>query len=154
MGWTPYIKIPPCSSVLGPKQRDKPSSNLNSYSAFIIFIVPCPISLFPAQGLPSFRIGILRFLLSHLLLDSYPNKLPQLKFILVPFHFILILLSQYSMLDYIRWKWKLKKPNSGRVLLWHSGIRIQHCHCSSLGCCCGAGFIPGPGTSTNKKNKK
>ena len=25
---------------------------------------------------------------------------------------------------------------------WHSGLRIWHCHC------CGAGLIPGPGTST------
>ena len=28
------------------------------------------------------------------------------------------------------------------------GLRIWHCHCSSLGHCCGVGSIPGPGTST------
>ena len=33
------------------------------------------------------------------------------------------------------------------VLLWHSRLRIQHCHCSSLGCCCVTGSIPGLGTS-------
>ena len=27
-------------------------------------------------------------------------------------------------------------------------LRIQHCHCSSLGYLCGIGLIPGPGTST------
>ena len=45
------------------------------------------------------------------------------------------------------------------VLLWYSGLMIQHCHCSSLGHCYGAGLIPGPGTSTchgiwQKKKKK
>lgn len=34
------------------------------------------------------------------------------------------------------------------VLLWPSRLRIQHCQCSSLGCCCGAGSTPGQGTST------
>ena len=34
------------------------------------------------------------------------------------------------------------------VLLWNTGLRIQCCHCSSLGHCHGAGLIPGPGTST------
>ena len=29
-----------------------------------------------------------------------------------------------------------------------SALRIWHCHCSSLGHCCGAGSVPGPGTST------
>ena len=29
------------------------------------------------------------------------------------------------------------------VLLWHSRLRIQHCHCSSLGLCYGVGSIPG-----------
>ena len=28
------------------------------------------------------------------------------------------------------------------VLLWHSGLRIQHCHC------CGTGSVPGLGIST------
>ena len=35
----------------------------------------------------------------------------------------------------------------GGVLWWHSRLRIQHCHSSSSGHCCGAGMIPGPGTS-------
>ena len=34
------------------------------------------------------------------------------------------------------------------VLLWHSGLRIQHCHCSSLGRCCGMSLVPGPSTSS------
>ena len=34
-----------------------------------------------------------------------------------------------------------------RVPLWHSGLRIRHCHCSYSSCCCGTGLIPGPGTS-------
>ena len=33
------------------------------------------------------------------------------------------------------------------VLLWYRVLRIQCCHCSNSGCCCGAGSIPGPGTS-------
>ena len=32
--------------------------------------------------------------------------------------------------------------------MWHSELRIQHCHCSSLSYCCGMGLIPGQGTST------
>lgn len=32
------------------------------------------------------------------------------------------------------------------VLLWCSRLRVQHCHCSSLDCCCGTGLIPGPGS--------
>ena len=44
------------------------------------------------------------------------------------------------------------------VLMWHSELRILHCHCKGLGRCCGVGSIPGPGTSTcyrhsQKKNK-
>ena len=30
--------------------------------------------------------------------------------------------------------------------MWLSRLRIQHYHCSSLGCCCGAGPFSGPGT--------
>lgn len=46
------------------------------------------------------------------------------------------------------------------VLLWSSRVRMEHFHCSNLGCCCDAGSTPGPGTSTfhihgcSKKNKK
>ena len=45
------------------------------------------------------------------------------------------------------------------VLLWWSRLRIQHCHCSSLGHCRGLGSIPGPGTfkchrHSQKKKKK
>ena len=32
-----------------------------------------------------------------------------------------------------------------RVLLWLSWLRIQRCHCSCLGRCCGVGSIPGLG---------
>ena len=32
------------------------------------------------------------------------------------------------------------------VPLWHSGLRIWHCHCSSLGHCSGVSLIPGLGT--------
>ena len=35
-----------------------------------------------------------------------------------------------------------------RVLSWRRGFKIQRCHCSSLGRCCGTGSIPGLGTST------
>lgn len=34
------------------------------------------------------------------------------------------------------------------VLLWCSRLWIQHCHCSSLDCCCGANSIPGLRTFT------
>ena len=30
------------------------------------------------------------------------------------------------------------------VPLWHSGLRIQYCHCGSSGCCCGRGMTPPP----------
>ena len=32
------------------------------------------------------------------------------------------------------------------VLLWCSGLRVGHCHCSSSGCCYGMGLILGLGT--------
>ena len=35
--------------------------------------------------------------------------------------------------------------------MWHSGLRIWCCHCSSLDHCCGSVSIPGPGTSTGQK---
>ena len=38
------------------------------------------------------------------------------------------------------------------VLLWCSGLRIQHCHCSSLGRHCGVSLIPGLGASTCLKS--
>ena len=34
------------------------------------------------------------------------------------------------------------------VCLWHSGLRIQCCPCSSSGHCCDRGFSPGLGNST------
>ena len=37
--------------------------------------------------------------------------------------------------------------SSSRVFLWHTGLRIWHCHCSSSGYCCGVGLIPSLGTS-------
>ena len=52
------------------------------------------------------------------------------------------------------------KKTSG-VPLWCTGLRIWHCHYSSLGHCYGTGFISGPVTSTcyghgqkTKQNKK
>ena len=42
--------------------------------------------------------------------------------------------------------WCLQKLKLG-VPLWHSGLRTWHCHCNSLGHCCGVGLIPGPGIS-------
>ena len=42
------------------------------------------------------------------------------------------------------WTWEYRPG----ALLWGSGLRIQCYHCSSLGFCCGEGWIPGPGTST------
>ena len=47
------------------------------------------------------------------------------------------------------------------ALLWYSDLRIQCCHCSGSGCCCGGSLIPGPGTfigygcsqNINKKNE-
>ena len=29
---------------------------------------------------------------------------------------------------------------------WLSGLRIWHCHCCGLGCCCGTDSVPGPRT--------
>ena len=34
------------------------------------------------------------------------------------------------------------------ALLWHSGLRTWHCHCSSFSCCCGWSSVPGLGIST------
>ena len=42
--------------------------------------------------------------------------------------------------------------NSNGVLLWLSGLRIWHCHCSSSGCCCGVGSIPSLGTSPSHRH--
>lgn len=38
--------------------------------------------------------------------------------------------------------------NNSVVPLWHRGLRIWHCHCSTKGHCCDVGSIRGPGTST------
>ena len=32
--------------------------------------------------------------------------------------------------------------------MWRSELRIQRCHCSGLGHCCGSGSVPGPGAFT------
>ena len=44
------------------------------------------------------------------------------------------------------------------VSLWHSGFRIQYCHCNGLSCSWGVGLIPSPGTCMcyrrSPKNKK
>ena len=52
----------------------------------------------------------------------------------------------------------IKKFKVG-VPLWHSRLRIRHCHCSGLGSSCHEGLIPGMGTSIcrgggQKKKKK
>ena len=51
-----------------------------------------------------------------------------------------------------------KKDSMEEVPLWLSGLRIQHCHCSRWGGCCGTGSIPGLRTSMcyrySKKKKK
>lgn len=39
---------------------------------------------------------------------------------------------------------------SPAVPLWCSGFGIQHCHCSRSGPYCGAGLIPGLGTSSTR----
>ena len=40
------------------------------------------------------------------------------------------------------WDRYLKQITSFGVRLWHSGLRIWYCHCSSLSCCCGTGSNP------------
>ena len=45
------------------------------------------------------------------------------------------------------------------VVLWHCRLRIQHCHCSGVGHCCGSGSVPSLGIShaagaAKKKKKK
>ena len=40
------------------------------------------------------------------------------------------------------------QTNGHGVLLWCSGLRIYNCHCSHSSHCCGAGSVPGLGTST------
>ena len=49
---------------------------------------------------------------------------------------------------FITFKWinALKKNFLG-VLWWLRNLRIWHCRCSSLGHCCDAVSIPGPGIS-------
>lgn len=40
-------------------------------------------------------------------------------------------------------------------VMWYSKLRIQHCHRSGFGCCCGEDLISGPGISVcHKYNKK
>jgi len=44
--------------------------------------------------------------------------------------------------------WTAEKPSPQSSLMGLNGLRILHCHCCGLGCCCGMALIPGPGTST------
>ena len=46
------------------------------------------------------------------------------------------------------------KPIGSRVLLGHSDLSIQQCHCSGLDHCCGAGSIPSLGIHANGVSKK
>jgi len=39
-------------------------------------------------------------------------------------------------------KWLFFFFLKGEFLQGTAALRIQHCHCSSSGCCCGAAFIP------------
>ena len=40
-----------------------------------------------------------------------------------------------------------QEKNRLGVLLWHSGLRIRYCHCSSLGGCCGTGSVLDTGST-------
>ena len=51
-------------------------------------------------------------------------------------------------------KTMIKTTFSWEFLLWHSGIRIQHCHCSGSCHWYGMGLFPGPGTSTCRGNNQ
>ena len=42
--------------------------------------------------------------------------------------------------------WWTRHRNGVGVPSWYSGLRIQHCHCSSLSHCCGMGSISSPRT--------
>ena len=48
--------------------------------------------------------------------------------------------------------------NKKRWNLLYSRLKIWHCHCNRLGCCCGKGLFPGPRISTccrcSQKKKK
>ena len=50
---------------------------------------------------------------------------------------------------YLVCKWCLDKVDLKRmgVPWWLSGLRIRHCHCCGLGCCCAVGLISWPRTS-------
>ena len=67
----------------------------------------------------------------------------------VSWNFMSILKSVEKLLD--------RKKYLGSSL-WRSTLRIQRCHCSGLGHCCGAGSIPDSGTSAccmcGKKKKR
>ena len=58
------------------------------------------------------------------------------------------------------WSSRLRIQCCLRFLLWCGldGLRIQYCHCSVLGLCCGVGLIPGLETSAcyiaKKKKRK
>ena len=52
-----------------------------------------------------------------------------------------------------------EKENNKGIPLWHSRLKIQHCHCSSSDHCCGVRLISGLGTFAchrggQKKKKK
>ena len=48
---------------------------------------------------------------------------------------------------FILWKFQLENCPFEELPWWCSGLRIRHCHCCGLDCCCGMGLIPGSGTS-------
>ena len=61
---------------------------------------------------------------------------------------------------FLRWtQCASKNGHNQGIPWWHSGLRIQPCHCCSSYHCCGTGLIPSLGTSTchrcsQKKKKK
>lgn len=59
-----------------------------------------------------------------------------IKYLLYLFHFVPCVATDNS------------KNKCLGVPLWHSRLRIWHSHCRGSGHHCGAGSIPGPGTST------
>ena len=60
-------------------------------------------------------------------------------------------LKETQIKGYFTGVWRAGKQyffkSRGGVPLWLTELRIWHYHCHSLSCCCGAGSIPGPGTS-------
>ena len=54
--------------------------------------------------------------------------------------------------------WKMSEISAKEFLLWHSGLRIQHCCSSGISLSCGSDSVPGPelpyAESTAKKERR